>query len=686
MDNAERRDAKKRWEEPAGTKRQSSGDQRQRGKPQRRKNPRGEPFASLARRLSFLSLIALPLWSCSGQDAAEAPQEARVSKSVSRTLELVQQSGLVSTKPKAKPRPRNAKASRQVGSSSQPGFVSSPQGFISRGDSRLSVQAERRASGAVRLANPKQPGQWIELRPLHLNAVPAAHRDAATSKTQDASPSPLVYPNAERRCDTAGRCAWMDLVYALEPGVFEELRVFYADPWASSKSTKVKGPEELTASSELRLAQGLRARPVERRIEVIDALGRVVFKTLPSFAQDAKGNKRRVELSLRALESPGSPPASDSAPLSRGTSKRTSRAIIVAKLNARELSYPIVMDPAWTIGGGWPSETLVGLIEVSLEKEANVEGDVAVVDEGADPELALAKESKITGTVRANRIELAAQSLIDGNASFNTLGGSGTVSGATTTPLSLPLNLSVPSIPSITPGTQTIRVKKGQVSTLSAGSYAKLIVDKSGQVILSGGSYLFSEVQLKKESSLTCSAPCEVLVAGSFETGAETSVGPSASSGLQASAVQIIALAGSGSNAPAGTGDLAIVFGKESQISARAFAPNGILVVEKEAELKGTFIARDIVVKKKALIEGDSGGSSCGNIDDNNPCTADSCDETTGTPIHTPVPAGTACADGDLCNGDEVCDAAGARAKPAPRPPSTTTTPAQLTLVTRPTA
>ncbi len=45
--------------------------------------------------------------------------------------------------------------------------------------------------------------------------------------------------------------------------------------------------------------------------------------------------------------------------------------------------------------------------------------------------------------------------------------------------------------------------------------------------------------------------------------------------------------------------------------------------------------------------------------DDGNVCTTDSCDAATGV-LNEPVTAGTSCADGDLCNGDEACDAAGA--------------------------
>lgn len=41
-------------------------------------------------------------------------------------------------------------------------------------------------------------------------------------------------------------------------------------------------------------------------------------------------------------------------------------------------------------------------------------------------------------------------------------------------------------------------------------------------------------------------------------------------------------------------------------------------------------------------------------LDDGNPCTADSCGESTGI-VHSDVPFGTSCSDGDACNGSEVC-------------------------------
>jgi alpha-tubulin suppressor-like RCC1 family protein len=63
-------------------------------------------------------------------------------------------------------------------------------------------------------------------------------------------------------------------------------------------------------------------------------------------------------------------------------------------------------------------------------------------------------------------------------------------------------------------------------------------------------------------------------------------------------------------------------------------------------------------------------------VGDGNPCTADSCDPLLGV-IHDPLSAGTACADTNHCNGAETCDGlgtctAGAPPDPATLPPDTT--------------
>jgi len=54
-------------------------------------------------------------------------------------------------------------------------------------------------------------------------------------------------------------------------------------------------------------------------------------------------------------------------------------------------------------------------------------------------------------------------------------------------------------------------------------------------------------------------------------------------------------------------------------------------------------------------------------IDDQNPCTSDSCDKTAGV-LHVAMPIGSSCSDSNACNGAETCDAAGFCALGVPPP------------------
>src|ERR1051325_3774488 len=56
----------------------------------------------------------------------------------------------------------------------------------------------------------------------------------------------------------------------------------------------------------------------------------------------------------------------------------------------------------------------------------------------------------------------------------------------------------------------------------------------------------------------------------------------------------------------------------------------------------------------ETCLGGVGGGSSLLDCNDNNPCTADTCDPLLGCQ-HAPVVDGTACNDGDACNGTETC-------------------------------
>src|SRR5690606_24026425 len=85
-----------------------------------------------------------------------------------------------------------------------------------------------------------------------------------------------------------------------------------------------------------------------------------------------------------------------------------------------------------------------------------------------------------------------------------------------------------------------------------------------------------------------------------------------------------------------------------------------ILGVSNDPIVSGASCDDGNVCNGVSLCDGAGTGTagSAPDLDDENPCTADACDPSGGV-THTPVSAGISCDDGDLCNGESLCDDAG---------------------------
>ncbi|MBI3206733.1 MAG: hypothetical protein HYZ29_34680, partial [Myxococcales bacterium] len=164
-------------------------------------------------------------------------------------------------------------------------------GFRSRALRRatLSVTSPERAGGAVRL-EPAIGGAQLDL--VAEGAAPVAG---------ELTSGAVVYRDAFP--DT-------DIVHAAHGSRFEELRVLHSPKASAEARYRVK------ASGAVRLIRG--------SVEVLDASGRPVLRTLPAFAVDAGGKTRAVEVRLDTS---------------------ASEPVLITKLDTQGLSYPIVVDP-----------------------------------------------------------------------------------------------------------------------------------------------------------------------------------------------------------------------------------------------------------------------------------------------------------------------------------------------------
>ena len=315
----------------------------------------------------------------------------------------------------------------------------------------------------------------------------------------------------------------------------------------------------------------------------------------------------------------------------------------------------------WTPTGGWPTGALVALTGVHVDKDVSIVGDVTVIDERWFlPEAVFRKNTSITGNVTAHRVWLGKGASVSGDVHYNQLFNFGTVAGNLITPLSLPVAVPTPHFPSIAPGTQVIQVASGTTQTLSAGSYGEVKLDKGSSstptvLSLSGGLYELSELTLKKNSRVLCTSPCELRVLEDIDLDKNATLGPAPGSGLVAPDIEVFVAGGAGPNH--GCTGHPFRARKDSALTARVFAPNGLLSLDKSASVSGTLVACRIDIDKNSVIE--KPADLCGNVDDGNPCTEDLCDPATGQVTHPPFPAGTDCDNGDLCDGSATCDGAG---------------------------
>ena len=397
-------------------------------------------------------------------------------------------------------------------------------------------------------------------------------------------------------------------------------------------------------------------------VDVLDDAGRPQLRTLPAYAVDAVGTKRALELTLDTTDGD---------------------AVLTAKLDTTGLVYPIVVDPTWVTGTGWPAEAVVALNSVWLKAHSTitstVTGTVAVIDASPGPVLADSAEAvvgrnvTVNGTVSANRVRIKQGGAVNGDVRTNTLVNNGSISGATVTPLALPLAITVPAFPAFNAGTTAVTLQHHEDLTLAAGSYGDVLL-RAGTaadptvLTLSGGVYRLRGLEIGHRSRVACAASCEIRIKHRLESGPHAYLGPATGSGLGAPDVQVFVEGVNGSSGNLGGAPKAAAIGFDNTVIARVLVPNGTLWLKWGTVATGVFVARDVSVGEGVQLTKDVTTPCIGPIDDGNPCTSDTCDQGTGQVHHDPLPSGASCANGDLCDGAEICDGAGSCQAGTPLP------------------
>jgi hypothetical protein len=247
---------------------------------------------------------------------------------------------------------------------------------------------------------------------------------------------------------------------------------------------------------------------------------------------------------------------------------------------------------------------------------------------------------------------------IDGFASQQTLG---------LDPGALP---QVPAVTAATAGRTSVTVTQNQLKQLCPGQYGAISLGTNATLNLNGGIYQVSRLTLGDGARLEPAEPVIILVTGAVTTGVGAVILPSAQALNPMTAADIrIEAAG------------AVTLGDFNQIRAHLLV-GGKLSTGKNLSMTGAAWAKAVALGANGSLSGEGAFAAQAPAvpapcNDNSACTVDSCvggGTATGFCRNAPLPVGTACGDGNLCNGEELCDAAGV-CQPGATAPATTACP-----------
>lgn len=192
-----------------------------------------------------------------------------------------------------------------------------------------------------------------------------------------------------------------------------------------------------------------------------------------------------------------------------------------------------------------------------------------------------------------------------------------TILGSKNTPLTLPL-LQLPALPTITPGTQDIEVKQKETFTLSPGSYRKITVKQGGTLILTGGTYQVSTLDIRENTNILFKGKSEVRVKSEMDTDAKTYIGPDPSApALQAHDI-VFYLEGTDDKGRWHDDDhgpgkkdeevspTVVQIGVKNTLLANIYAPNGTVWLKEGTKGTGAFIGKRVRIGEKVELTLDS--------------------------------------------------------------------------------
>jgi hypothetical protein len=244
-----------------------------------------------------------------------------------------------------------------------------------------------------------------------------------------------------------------------------------------------------------------------------------------------------------------------------------------------------------------PSLTTYSLFathSMHLEQNSKVfSGDIGV---NVELSIGIGVTTAAGSSIKAHRIKVKSGATVHGSIHYNTIENNGTITGTQHTPLQLPLVAALPEFKSATPGTQYIEVPQNGTHTLQPGSYGDIRVRRNGRLILTGGTYHLSSFTGGDNVQLICQAAAEIRIAGKFDSGQGSFIGPEDTTLVSADQIMFYVGGINGTNGTLGATPKAAKIGIGNRVWASFYVPNGTLWIRQNSEATGQFIGKDVDV------------------------------------------------------------------------------------------
>jgi hypothetical protein len=153
-----------------------------------------------------------------------------------------------------------------------------------------------------------------------------------------------------------------------------------------------------------------------------------------------------------------------------------------------------------------------------------------------------------------------------------------------------------------------VTVNSSQEVTLPSSSspdlyvYGDVTLSSNATLILTGGEYDFMNLTMGSDSRLVCEGETTIRIAGRLYPGTKSYIGPEADSRVKLERIRIFVNGENGKKGRLNDNPKAAEIGEGTTVKAIIYAKNGTLLIEEGCVLKGIFIAKDVIVGMKTVV------------------------------------------------------------------------------------